>query len=632
MPVELGPSKLQRLVHRGSARLENFRKARLMFLRAYVGPYYDASHGSVGDESINMVFNAIRVLIPNMVMTFPKHRVESRFLASKEYADLLGMTLAQHDREINTAEVYRRVIVDALFMLGIMKTGLADSGSVYALDEYDQVPVGTVYTDAVDFDNFIVDPDSNDFMFEDAAFMGDKIVVSRSMLLDSGLYNSELVDRLPSLDGLKNDPQAHKLSKQNIQSKERLLDEVEIAEIWIPEANIVVTVPGHKDVTFDDYLRVDDYYGPDTGPYTLLSFSPPVPGNPLPTSMVGMWYDLHTLANQMAKKITDQAMRQKSLFTYRANSADDAEEIRNAMDGDAIGVNDPSDFVPLELGGQNSKNEVYLSQMHNWFNMMAANPQGLAGETFDADSATEARILQGNANIGLEDMKNAVYKAAAREGRARAWYFHVDPLIRQPLTKRIEVPAEFAPDPAGNLEMVRPPSVQEVQVLLTPEVRSGDFLDFTFSIEPESMGRKDSRTRYQEAMEFAVKIMPAAVSVAQSSMMLGIPFDVQAYLVRMARDVGIDWLDQVFYDPRFQQSMMMRMMMGPQAQNSQGSLAPNAGASPAPVLAPAPGLAAILQNGQPGQVGSAPGVQAQERQQAQQGANDAQSAMRTGGP
>jgi hypothetical protein len=51
--------------------------------------------------------------------------------------------------------------------------------------------------------------------------------------------------------------------------------------------------------------------------------------------------------------------------------------------------------------------------------------------------------------------------------------------------------------------------MQDVQVVLTPEARRGEFIDFMFDIEPESMGRRDSRVRFAQALDFATKIMPA---------------------------------------------------------------------------------------------------------------------------
>ncbi|KKK72805.1 hypothetical protein LCGC14_2900210, partial [marine sediment metagenome] len=93
MPAEISPRKVQDAVQRGFKRLHNFRSARLMFLRQYTGQYYDKTRGDVGTEPLNLIFNAIRIFVPNLVMNFPTSHVESNFLAARDYAELLGLAL-----------------------------------------------------------------------------------------------------------------------------------------------------------------------------------------------------------------------------------------------------------------------------------------------------------------------------------------------------------------------------------------------------------------------------------------------------------------------------------------------------------------------------------------------------------
>ena len=622
MPDMITPRDLQESVQRGTSRLKNFREARLMFLRNYTGPYYDREQGMIGEEAMNMIFNAIRVLVPNIVMNFPTHKVHSRFLQSRDYGEMLGLALEYHDKDINIKEVYRRVIVDAIFTLGILKTGLVESDSVYAFDEYDHIDTGEIYTEAVDFDNFIVDPTSRDHMFRDAKWIGDKIIVPRSSLYESGLYNEELVEQLPCVgDELTRDRKAHLLSQKKTDAahEHSMYDEVEIAEIWIPGANKIVTVPAGDGVMLDEYLREDDFYGPDTGPYTFLALTPPVPGNPIPVPMVGVWNDLHVLGNRMAKKIVDQAERQKDVVAYRRAAADDAEALRDEPDGGSVATDDPDGVRVLSFGGQRQSNEAHMVQLQGWFNQMAANPQALSGERFDAGSATEAKLLAGNASVGLEDMKDLVYQMAGAEAGKRAWYFHADPMMDIPLIRRQEVPAQYQQTPHGPL-LVQPAQLMDMQVFLTPEARRGDWLQFTFEIETESMGRQDSGTRFMQAMDFAVKILPAAFSAAQAAYAMGMPFDVKTFVTRMAKDRGIKWMDEVWYDPDFQLKMAMVAMRGPQMQGSQGQLIPAAG--------PNNPLAQFMQNQQPGTVGENPSEEKRDRQDSQSGANDMQRILK----
>jgi len=610
MPITISPSKLQDAVEEGFKRTQNFRSARVMFLRQFVGQYFDAEKGTVGTEPLNLIFNAIRVLLPNLVFSYPRHNVTTRFLAHRDYGDMLGMALSQQDKQLKITETYRRWIVDSLFTIGILKTGMCDSGTAIHFDQDDAIDPGTVYTAGVDFDNFVFDPNARNL--EEALFLGDKLRVPRASLLESGLYRNDLIEKLPAVGNTPyNTEYAAELSATNVNLYDtaRLEDEVEIVELWVPRANALITVPacGYR---ADEFLRETEYNGPDEGPYTFLRMTPPVPDNPLPISLVGIWYDLHVMANRMATKILNQADRQKDVTLYKRGSADDAQELLDAADGEAIAVDDPEGVTVQSFGGQNVKNEAVMPQLERWFNMIAGNPEGQAGLSMQAGSATEASILQGNAATTLADMKDMVYSGVAAEGRKRAWYLHTDPLLEVPLIRRVKIPSAPMQTPMG--QMPGPVEERDIQVMLTPEARSGDFLDFTFEIEPESMGRVDSKQRYNQAMEFAVKIIPAAAQAAMTCVQMGIPFSFPRFVAKLAKEAGINWMDEVFQDPELQQRMMMQMMRGPQAEGSKGSSQPNADGG-------------IAQNGQPGQVASVASPEQIPNMMAQEGANAGQA-------
>lgn len=620
MPTEVDPKKLQKAVEDGNKRMANFRNSRIMFLRQYVGQYYDAEKGDIGSEPLNLIFNAIRVLVPNLVFNFPKHNVSSKFLLHRDYAEMMSLALTQQDKQLKMKDVYRKWIVDAIFMIGILKTGLCDSGTAIGFDADDRIDPGTIYTENVDFDNFIIDPNAR--QIDEALFIGDRIRVPRAMLMDSGLYRNDLLERIPRAGSeyTSSVDRAEKMSARQIDYSDtgQLEDQVELYELWVPRAKAIVTVPAVENLCFDDYLRVHDYYGPDDGPYTYLKLTPPVPNNPFPISMVGIWHDLHVSANRMVKKILEQADRQKTIVGYKGAAATDAQSALDASDGEAIAMDDPDGLKEYTFGGQAPSNEAHVNQLQSWFNMMSGNTEALSGVSSSAKSATEANILQGNAAISLEDMKDITYSAVADEGRKRAWFLHTDPLIEVPLIRRVHTPAQFDSTPNGPV-MSAPAQQQEVQVLLTPEARCGDFLDFTFEIEPESMGRVDSAKRLQTAMEFAVKILPAAATAAQTCAMMQVPFSFPRFAIKMAEEAGITWMDEVFMDPEFQQRMMMMAMRGPQLDQSKGQMPPS-GAAPN-------NSAALAQNGQPGQVGSVSDPSQQFNAAAQQGANAGQAAL-----
>lgn len=620
MPAELGPNELHELYREGRDRNRNFRHARLMFIRAAVGQYYDTDHGNIGEEPLNLIGNTIRVMVPHLVMQNPKTDAGSDYMQFRDYAELLGLMLNYNARELDLRSIYRRWVVDSIFApVGILKTGVASSDELVTFDDDgDEIDPGEVYTENVDFDSFIVDPNCREHLCEDAIFLGDEITVPRQALLDSGNYDNALVENLPGAYGPAGENEARNLSRRNVNTEvvTDRLDEVRVAELWIPRANAVVTIPAADAQSPGKFLGIRDFYGPKEGPYTLLSLTQPVPGNPMPAPMASMWHDLHHLANRIAVKTMNQADRQKTIVGYRGAAADDAQEALDASDGEAIRMEDPEGIKEFNFGGQMPSNEAHLAQLMGLYNSLAGTPQSLGGETLNADSATEANILDENSDVVSEDVKGMLYDAAEKEMRRRAWYVHYDPLQEVPVVRRRVTTPEYKPGPMGPI-LVTPPQIEEETVVVTPEMRQADFLKLNLNIKPESMRRDDSRTQLRKMTMFLTQVVPALAAAAMQAQQIGQPFSLQAALTRVGREMNFEWLDEFWTDPGFQ-SM----------QKALAQMLPFDGARPMPSTGGGSPTAAVLQNGQPGQVGPTPPSPAAEfRQGAQAGANQPQSEL-----
>jgi len=492
-------------------------------------------------------------------------------------------------KEIDLRSELRRWIVDSLFVMGIMKTGIATSNDLITFSDDQRFDVGQPYATVIDFDDFILDPSAR--RLEEASFIGHRARVPRQMLLDSGLYKNDLVERLPvaNLDSSSHRETAM-LSQRELNPMQiaDLQDLVEVREIWVPAAQAIVTLPTGA-VVFDNYLRIMDYNGQDIGPYTYLSFTPPLPNNPMPIAPVGIWYDLHVAANKMMQKIMDQADRQKDVMVYKPSGADDAQEIVDAGDGEAIGMTDPDAARVMSFGGQQQSNEAHLAQLSYWFNLSSGNTEQLGGVRSDANTATQANILQGNANVRIEDMRDIVYHETGLIQRKLAWYLHTDPLINLPLIKRTPVPSQTQMTPQGPVRT--PATVIEEQVTLTPEVRQGDFLDFHFEIEQKSMSRTDPAQRLQKVLVFMGKVLPSIAQAAMVCQQMQTPFSFSKCVIRAAKELDIEWIDEVFYDPEFQAQLLDMASKSPSGQGTKAMQQPGGG------------MGATIQNGQPANIG-----------------------------
>jgi hypothetical protein len=320
--------------------------------------------------------------------------------------------------------------------------------------------------------------------------------------------------------------------------------------MYVPEIETLVTMGDPTQKIQSRYIKTAEHNGPKEGPYVFLSYSPPVEGNPLPVAPVSIWYDLHVMANRVFKKMMDQVEQQKDVGLYNPAQVDEIQDIKEAVTGDWIPSTDPKGHQVISFGGQNPKNELMLRQLQVWYNYMSGNPDQITGNTTPGtkgskETATKAQILQSNASIGIEDMRDIVYDQTAEIMRRLAWYLHTDPLIDLPLTKR----------KTGG---------EQQQLRLTPEHRQGDFLDYTFKIVARSMSKLDPMIRSKRIIEFCTNILPAAASTAMVMMQIGVPFNIQRYLTRIGSEMEIgEWVQDLFEDPEFMQKMEIYMMLGP---------------------------------------------------------------------
>ena len=139
MAQEIRPIRFQEQVKRGFDRGRRYRRARAMFVKEFVGQYYTKQSGLTGDEPINLIFNTIRAIVPNLVMKNPINKLETKIVAQKMYGELLGLAINQVEQDIDLKEILRGWIVSALFGWGIVKVGLAASGEMVRISLHSEI-------------------------------------------------------------------------------------------------------------------------------------------------------------------------------------------------------------------------------------------------------------------------------------------------------------------------------------------------------------------------------------------------------------------------------------------------------------------------------------------------------------
>jgi len=554
---ELVSKKMAEAVRQGMRRMRVHQRNRAMFIKAYVGQYFEENHGMTGDMPINLIYNAIRAIIPQYVMRNPITDVTSDIVEYDNYAFLLGKALDQNNRRTKKKNTLRYGLVDAMFSMGIFKTGLANSGSFVQYGDK-RIDPGMVFTDNVSLDDFV--PDPNCRSWDTAAFLGDRIRMPRYTFLENDEFNEELIMKIPKAGISDKANRVENMSKRGLTDNKiiDIEDLIDVIYLYVPSADAILAIPDPNQIVFDDYLSATDYYGPKDGPYTFLTMGQPVPDNPFAIAPVGVWYDLNRMANSMMEKVMSQAERQKSIVIADSSLTDEVEDLRKSEDGDVVFA-DPKSAQVANFGGQDKGSEDFVGSLRTWFNYMAGNPDQMAGNAQNAKTATQSQILASNAAVGLEDGKDMTYDATGLLSEKEAWYMHRDPLINAPIPHR----------PDGTTD--------RVQLYLTPAQRRGEPEDFIFKIRSRSMQVKDPTLVAKQILEFAGSIVPAMAQATMVMQQMGQPFNLQQSLTDVADKMGI--LDEVhdwFIDPNFQKKMDLMMQMGPQGNMKAGTASPGA--------------------------------------------------------
>jgi hypothetical protein len=567
MPETIDPLKIQNLVKLGFDRMDRFCKARALFFKSYVGQYYREEKGLEGEEPLNLVFNTIRSYVPNLVAQSPITLVTTPYVEHKQYAELLGMGLDTTARQIKLKQTLRAWVTNALFAWGITRTGLKASGELLQIDDV-YIDNGQVYTRCVMLDNFGFDPTCTNI--DEARCLFDMVTIPRQWLLDTDGMDHDLIKGLPSSGSNYQNPLSDMTrSKEAKDAMTKLQDEVDVVQMFVPETQQIVLMGDPRQALKDRFIKISEFNGPKEGPYTFLSYSPPVEGNPFPVAPVSIWYDLACIANRIMKKEIDQIEQQKDVGLFNPAMASEVDDIKEAQTGDWIPTTDPKGVNVVSIGGQNPKNDAALNAIFMWYNMMSGNPTQMQGGTTGNEgdeTATKTMALQGNMSVGINDMQDITYDATSEIMRKMAWYLHTDPFIQLPMTKRV----------TGG---------EEKQLVLTPELRMGDFFDFTFTIKSRSMTKMDPMVRSKRILEFCTNVIPAGATTAQTLIMIGQPFNLNKYYTQIAIEWGIgDWVEELLVDPEFQNKLKIMLALGPQnpgkskSPNTQAGIQQNGGA------------------------------------------------------
>lgn len=526
MPSVISPAKLYKAIDAADDRLRRPRELRRTAFKEFVGRYYAEDDGK--QRPMNLVYRACKVYQAHIAYRSPKYEVRTDDPTIRGEAVVLGELISNLADEMDFSALDRLLLLDALLgPRAVVRMGMK-AGSDAVTQEGRDLNPGQWYLRRISLDDHLTDPRAN--RREEMAWEGDRYRVGKQALLDSGVFDNAVIERLPTMPVRSRDGvgRAEDLSGRKTQDEYDLIDTVELVDVFFYDAagggrTVKATLPTEFEA--DVFLREEEYEGPERGPYEWLEFDP-LPDNLNSLPPVAGYREQSENVNNVLAKLIEQIGKSKRIPVVGDDTPEDeVDAIKANRDGEVLRARDPKAANVLDLSFV-SPELVPMGQMLLTFaNIQAGNPDMMGGTGSNAKTATEFQGLMTTAGAMTDLLVDIHDGFWSRVGRHGMWYLVRDPLIRRGTTKRI-----------GGFE---------VQLVYDAEQREGDFEDFRLKVRPRSTVRMDENVRGRRLVEL-LSLVPGLV---QTEMMTMGGFSSMGAVRVLGRRFGEDELDEMFRDP-----------------------------------------------------------------------------------
>jgi hypothetical protein len=518
-PTKSEIMRLQQAINWSFKQLKPFRANDKYAMEQYVGRHY-SDKGSAKKVPFSLLELAISTYTqrlsggkPKVLFTTPHDQLQPAKAKLQRGTNHLL-------EEIDFGETLADAVQGGFFSLGIIKMGL-DLRSTVEWNGFLH-DVMQPFGDSVTLDNWVHDMSAT--RWDKVQFCGDRYSLDLTDAADM-FEKGDKLKPIRDTEGYGEDSNRLKEMTQGGGFNREYYREIgEVWDIWDPRENRVITLAGGEgepcDVT-GEFLHVVDWNGPERGPYRLLRFNP-VRGNIMPLPPVGLWMDLHELANNVMRKLGRQAQRQKTLFGVVPGAESDASATIPANDGELIKMLTKGGITPINFPGVEPQQLAFLIQLKNMASWLWGNLDALGGLSPQAETLGQDRLLTASASQRLVKMQNTTMDFAFSCIQCLSELLYTDPGIILPQTKR-----------HGDIE---------IPVFWTPEDRESDFLEYNMKLEPYSLQYRSPTER----LETIRQTMHQMVMPFQQAMMAqGIHVDFEMLYNIIGDYTGLDELKQI---------------------------------------------------------------------------------------
>ena len=506
-------------VNASRRRLRVWREKRVESVAQYAGYHYGDGL-SRAPNPMNFLELAVTIYTQALVGGRPRAFVSSRRRELRPLAYTLKLALDRTSDEIDLGGTIWRAVQDAMFVLGVVKIGMADVPEPGRGAWWSEV--WRPYVDQVDFDDWVHDTTAR--RLDQVRFEGNYYRVPLREVRENESFDPEAVKEIKKVRKYENraEDRAEEIGYDGEFSEDdEIEDYTELLDLWLPDERLVVTCAAENPRR---PLRVVEWSGPQWGPYLKLYFTP-VPGNAMPLTVSHMVRDMHDVIARLSRKLCAQAMRQKSVLPISEMiGEDDAARVVEVEDGKAFRFGGSQIPSEVRFGGPDNLSVGFLLQLRDWANRHAGNLETLGGLAAQAGTLGQEQILTEQASQRLRFMRTRCAEFVERIFRSLAHYLFTDPFVNVPVEKSVD----------GGLA--------SVETAWSAETRAGRFEDYEIGIEPYSMTYRSPEAQLQKLLTVFNSLIAPLMPMMESQ---GAVIDYQALLRLVEQYGGLEELSSI---------------------------------------------------------------------------------------
>ena len=487
---ELERTRLHRAISTSRDVLDPFRRVRSEFIRDHAGSWY-SQNGARFATYANKMNQTASILSFALVGGSPRYKCVSSDPKNRPFAYHLQENLNRLVSNINLEQSLYLMVLDAIFLMGVAKVRMADDED-RQLEDDTWVDVGRPWVDRVSVDDLILDLSARDLT--KMRFAGDRYRCSWAKVKErsGGDFDAKVVKQLaPNSKYLfdTGSEYANQIANCMAVDDDELEPMIWLEDVWVAENKQWVTFPASPGLDSVKPLKVVDWEGSPRGPYKYLSLGF-VPDNVIPSSPAQNLKGLHDVYNRLLRKMIHQASISKQVVGFPPGQAKEADNARNAKNGDWLPFNNPKDIATITIGTVDGNIHAFTAALDEIFNVQSGNIRSLGGLGAEAQTARqESQIAQHSSGV-IGKMSQNVMRFTGEIGEELKNLMWDDGAFEQ----------ETWVD-AGNTGEKAPSN-------WTPDYREGERDNYSLKVVPYSLMYRSPQMELQQISEVLNQIGP----------------------------------------------------------------------------------------------------------------------------